>query len=945
MVLCRLARYALFAPALLVVGGAALAQTIPAAPPLHIGVGGDYPDGADGLLLSRGLPHERVFAWELGDLEALKRYEVLLLCCPVSTKGYLDPALTEWLRQGGRAYVEIWAGLQGPWPLSQLVGDAGRAPDKADVLPGGADHPITANLDPSLAIDLFHLMGNFLQPRQPNQTTPLGYFCPDGGGAPWKRSPAVVCMPVGAGELVYSGAPLTFSRFHRGPSTEPLMNAIIDHLAQGRAVSRLSVSGLAGTPGAEPGLPGTVDAEPQGAAPPPTGFEVLDSAAGGSYNLTAQAAATPGASDEPAVLALDAQFSPNGKPLAPCLWLSITRNRLELRRGHTANAAPVASASWHAPAEPAELLVRRRPGMVVVVLGERELLVTKTDLKPGGSVALRPGAVALADAVCQTVGEPVFSDDFMREAGDPDPWTTVSGRWRQVGLGHEEQSVNGFYYRGRSAEAALATTGSAWWEDYVCSVSVGLEDAATCGVCVLQRGDESVAFLADSSARPEASLRLVQVRAGAETVMAQTPGSLAPRQWYRLAVRLSGGRIEALVDGEPVLTCAHQEPRGGGVGLLVRGGAARFDDVLVRPSSEPLRLPRNEGTPMPEVPTTLGPQDQLTWANPAAHWSACPERPSLLWHTGSFSSEVTFSLQLGPVSTPAARRLVLAESAAAEEPAWYSVTAQLEPDKPAMPLLFTRPGAQPVKRQVSLGDGGTLQLVRRGDAVAVLWNGAVIFRTAQGGRPLRRLGVEVDGPPVPAESLAVRAPGTRDYVFGVAPSDWWISSGTWEVASRWACDNRWSWFAGWGNGDFAVWNKHPVEGDVVMDYYAGVKMEAPGGPETVRCRDLNSVLCGDRANPHGGYSFVLGGDGGVKTQLFRQGVVVAEAPQIRVPTGWGIHHEWFHIRVARVGSEISLDFEDRPVLHYTDPDPLPGGHVGLWSRNSGILVPRVTVFR
>ncbi|MGQ9731545.1 MAG: hypothetical protein ACUVX8_09770 [Candidatus Zipacnadales bacterium] len=112
-------------------------------------------------------------------------------------------------------------------------------------------------------------------------------------------------------------------------------------------------------------------------------------------------------------------------------------------------------------------------------------------------------------------------------------------------------------------------------------------------------------------------------------------------------------------------------------------------------------------------------------------------------------------------------------------------------------------------------------------------------------------------------------------------------AGTWEIAARWACNTRWSWFAGWGENDVAAWNKHFFDGDVTVDYYVALKMDAPGGSETERCRDLNTVLCGDRNNVRSGYSFILGGDAGVKTQLLRNGVPVAQSTELRVPPGWG----------------------------------------------------------
>jgi len=228
--------------------------------------------------------------------------------------------------------------------------------------------------------------------------------------------------------------------------------------------------------------------------------------------------------------------------------------------------------------------------------------------------------------------------------------------------------------------------------------------------------------------------------------------------------------------------------------------------------------------------------------------------------------------------------------------------------------------------------------------VSVLWNGHRVLHAGPASG-LRAVGLEVQGAPVPVEGIKVISLHSHDYVFGVAPVDWHVASGTWEVASRWACDRRWSWFAGWGTGDFSVWNKHRIEGDVALDFYVGIKMEAPGGSETVRARDMNATLCGDMSNPRSGYSFITGGDGGTKTQLLRNGVVVAEAPDFRVPAGYGVHHEWFHIRVARVGRRIEMGFEGRPVFRYEDPEPLPGGFIGLWSRDSGVLVPRVTIYQ
>lgn len=933
-------RLALTLLALLLVLPALAVESFPEAPPLRIGVGGDYPAGLDGLLNARGLPHERVFPWELADPAVLSRYEVLLLSCPLATRGDLDGALLGWLKAGGRAYVEAWPAMQGTYPLASLANPAGNTSTGMDVLLTDTTHAITRRLDASHSIDTFHLTGTILWPGQADQMTVLARYCPDGGGAAYGGGAAVFTCPVGQGRLVYSGAPLSFTLFHRGPTTEPFMLAILDYLTDGRAVPRLTstppadeTATVAAPPALDLGDYGKLSAD----------LQAIETASPDPYDVFARLSLA-GQSDRETVLVLDGRFTPSGKAARSGLWLTVSRHQLQLRTGSSSRGTLLASTRWEAPAGAVDLQVKRRSDRVTVVLGSRALLTARTTLKPGGLVACTVGG-ALRDVRYQPVAEVAFSDDFMRQPNDPNPWTNASGYWYVVGLGDGQHSVNGFYFRSAGNVPSLSYAGEPWWEDYTCSVSVMPEGPGTVGLAVLrQEGGDHLALLADVATPGAGAVRLVRVVGGKETVLASRPGGLAPRQWYRLAVRLGEGNLDALLDGQRLLRCALPEARGGEIALLTNGGPARFDDVLVQPASEALATPRREGTPDVLLPVSLGPQDSLSWASPAAPWHAVTERPSLLWHTGDFGRGLTCSLRLEPVTAPARRRIILAPDPSAGPSAWLVADISLQPGADSAELSFSAPGGKTTTTTLRFGQGGLLSLVRQGATTTALWNRDPVAR-ADNTAALRRVGLEVVGPPVPVQALQVLAPEVRDYVFGVAPTDWHVSAGTWEVASRWACDSRWSWFAGWGEGDFAVWNKHAVDGDVALDWYVGVKMQAPGGRETTRCRDLNATLCGDQENPRSGYSFVLGGDDGVKTQLLRQGVVVAEAPDLRVPAGYGIHHDWFHVRAARVGRTVTLEFEGRPVLRYDDPEPLPGGYVGLWSRDSGILIPRVTIYR
>jgi len=931
--------------------------------PLRIGVGGDYPNGLDGQLSARGYPWERIFPWEMNQPEVLQRYDVILYSCVPQTLSGVERALLDWVKAGGRAYVETWA-AQSVFPLPSLASVSAAAPETGDVMLTDAASPLAAGLDLGLPFDMHHLQGYCVLPRKEFAPAIVARYCVDGGTQPLERAPAIADFTLGEGRLIYSGAPVAFARFHRGRSSEALLLGIIHALLPGGSAPRLLYTEPANTapPGNGPRieLPASeqepmedgpppppvppVPAQPEVGALPP-GFELLGSMAEEPYDLLVEIAPNATAGAQPTVLLLDGRFTAAGRPARPALWLSLTPERLELRLGQAPRGQPVAAAALHLPPEGGRLLLRRGQRRLSVIVGADRLVDLPLKLPPGGGVAAQPGSVGLTDPVCQPVAPAVFDDSFMREPGSPTPWTPVSGSWRNAGVGNEEYSINGFYYLGKADEApALATAGDWFWEDYSLSAAVRAAKPGTqvgLGALVQDNGD-CLAFVADPADAQAPKLRLLRLAGGVESPLAETGGGVAPGQWYRFGLCVREDRLEASIDGRPVLTGPHPETRPGIVGLLARGGSARFDDVVVRPNGDAPRAWGDEGSPHAVLPPSLGPHDTLTWAGPATPWEVDPEHPSRLWHAGLFPSDLEVTLKVRPVTEPALRRFVLAPSYTAPEAERLTITLTLTPEGAKLAAGTGKREASP--RSLGPVSGpATLRLARLSGKLTVFWNEKPVLRLDKAA-PASRLGLEVCGPPVRARDIAARSATAHDYVFGVAPTDWWASSGEWQVSARWACDDRWSWLAGWASGDAAIWNKRPFAGDVAVDAYMGVKMQAPGGDETTRCRDLNLVVCGDRQSPRSGYSFIVGGDGGVKTQLLRNGEVVAEAPDLRVPAGYNVHHCWFRVRMSRIGNLVSCDFERRPAFRYEDPDPLPGKYVGVWTRNSGILVPRVTIW-
>jgi hypothetical protein len=896
--------------------------------------------------------------------EVLARYDFLLISCVPTAVTRFEKPFTAWLEAGGRAYVETWS-AQTVYPLQSLVRTDSGAPQLGDVLLTLPGHPVAAGLDPAQPSDMHHLQGVCVLPRKPEAAEVFAHYCPDKGNQPLMDRPAMLSMPVGKGWLVFSGAPVAFARFHRGRSAEGLLLGVINALLSPSPPGfppRLLYTEPANTapPGAgprlvlpEPARELTADADagpapPTVAAPdpgaPPAGLEFLDCLAPEPYDVLATIRPVGGAT--PTVLGLDALFSKAGNPARSCAWLGLTPQGVELGVGKTAPGKRIASAAWSLPADGAQFLVRRRPGRLSVLLGAKEVLQARVSAPLGGAVPARSGSVAFVEPpICQPVAPAVFGDDFMREPGSETPWIPLSGSWGNVGVGDEEYSVNGFYYLGKGAPPAHARAGDWFWEDYSLSVAVRPNAPGTLvELCALvQDGGDCVALSAQATAEGDPGrVRLIHRVGGEERVLAEQSGGLTPAQWYRLAVRVGEKTLGAFRDGELVFSAPNPEARPGGIGLRVQGGSCRFDDVVVRPAAEPIGAPHGEGSSQAELPSALGAHDMITWANPAMPWEANPQHPERLWHWGLFPGDVQWSLKVGGTSQASERRFILAPSSDAPETEWTIVSLAQGPETPRATLVLLHRGRRVAQRTLPLREATQLGLARVGGRLGVSWGGRPVLQLERA--PGARLGLEVSGAPVQVRDLAVNSAGAHDYAFGAAPTDWLVTAGTWEVAARWACDDRWSWLAGWGPREAVIWNKRRFEGDIRLDAWMGVKMVAPGGDESQRCRDLNAVICGDGQDPRSGYSLIIGGDDRVKTQLLRNGQVVAEAPAMRVPAGYNVHHSWFRVRLGKIGNVVTADFERRPALRFEDPDPLPGGYAGLWTRNSGVLVPRVTIW-
>ena len=65
------------------------------------------------------------------------------------------------------------------------------------------------------------------------------------------------------------------------------------------------------------------------------------------------------------------------------------------------------------------------------------------------------------------------------------------------------------------------------------------------------------------------------------------------------------------------------------------------------------------------------------------------------------------------------------------------------------------------------------------------------------------------------KTLQLDSAHVYDYTFAVAPTDWRVASGTWEMTNRWSCSPGWSWFGGRSDETAAIWNKRKLLQDLL----------------------------------------------------------------------------------------------------------------------------------
>jgi len=331
------------------------------------------------------------------------------------------------------------------------------------------------------------------------------------------------------------------------------------------------------------------------------------------------------------------------KVAAPYLELSIQPSRAVLSKTKGGARQELARGSLPKlrPNTPFRLF-RDRSRLVFTVDGHRVLTSHENALSGGGIGVRQVGrGLSIASGSFQPREEIYLTDDFTRAQGNQGEWETLTGefRLREIKASKYTQQVhsaNAFRWESVSGARSLATAGHWFWQNYHFGASVRPTGTGATGMCVWFQDERNyLAFLCGSGEAQDRS-RLVRVRDGKTTVLAESDRHLESNQWHRLDVRAVEGNVQARIDGKATCTADLEDWHCGGIGLLAEGDSVQFDDVSAVStdgfhSATPTRLASREVPLLPLPKASLVTLGTSTWKDTTCRLTMAPgASPDLL---------------------------------------------------------------------------------------------------------------------------------------------------------------------------------------------------------------------------------------------------------------------------------------------------------------------------
>jgi len=260
------------------------------------------------------------------------------------------------------------------------------------------------------------------------------------------------------------------------------------------------------------------------------------------------------------------------------------------------------------------------------------------------------------------------------------------------------------------------------------------------------------------------------------------------------------------------------------------------------------------------------------------------------------------------------------------------------------------------KRHVKIEDAADgaaprLALRRAANVLTASVYDHVVSRTPlPAGVPVR---VSAVAPGAAPAHVTIRAESVSESLFTFAPVEWVRWRGHVDMTCKWQCDPRWSFLGFWADQkdtkreSAGLFTRDSYLGDQYLHFNWAFKDMLGGRVNRRRYvrRDLNFAFACSEEDLQSGYCLLLGGFDNRGTQLLRKGKLVHESDKFAFPRFDGrhvtdLHWRWFNLEVSRRGGAITALLDGKQILTWTDPEPLPGGHVAAWVLGGGMILGR-----
>lgn len=584
---------------------------------------------------------------------------------------------------------------------------------------------------------------------------------------------------------------------------------------------------------------------------------------------------------------------------------------LELPLGRSHSPGLMGS-GWH------ELLVRREGAEIRVFLDGEEAASAADSTYSGGRVATGnvSGSVAFRDLLVQDLAPPYFEDDFMRNEEEKGGWETMGGQWHVQSIGSPVRSSNAFNLTsGRAPRGATALYGDWYWHDYEVAASCQPHGPGWIGLYAHYREPRNhyLLLFGQASPRTPGEAQLIRVKAGRPEVLKSTPVPYQPGQWYRLGLRVEEGQVTGLIDGHEVLRASAHGLPGGKAGLCARGlEGATFDDFLVRQSP----------TLAVDVPE-LG-----LWRALGGEWTvdAGDATPVLRAKAASsarllLGERLTSDAEIAATCTRPAAGEVGLVAGWQDEQNYCLLTCGGQPL--TLRLLHIADGQATTLGEAPIPsptDTVHLSLALRGGLLAGRVAGGPELLSWQGSFPKGQVGLFARDGEASFASLNVRrlpplpevAHFEGTFTQEVSMADWAAEGSDWTTLPPAS-----------GDPGPTYWHRSPAYGDRRLAVHLA---SPPTGPVVL-------LLAASAPGAADGYRFTVTPGAPSSAVLLRAGVqVAAEAPPSLAAGSLE------RVALARYGPFIIGFLNERPILTFRDPDPVPGLYSG-WTAPAGVAQP------